>query len=261
MRLLGVLFFRGVVGITALSLLAPALVIVAMSFSDTPYLSFPPEGLGLRQYESLLSSDLWGKVTGRSLLIALPTALIAVIAATLLVIGLQRTRLPFKSAWVALSTLPMLVPGVALAVAMYGLLARFHLLDTYAGVILAHVVLTLPLAVLILWPAIRSLPADLELAAMTMGANRTRAWWDITVRLLTRSIAAAAIIVFLTSFDEAVLVSFISGPETTTLPKAILDSVITGVDPTITALATLLIFATAILMAAAETLRQRSERR
>ncbi|MEV0390919.1 ABC transporter permease [Nonomuraea sp. NPDC050643] len=261
MRRLGTVAFRSAVGLTVIFLLAPALVVVAMSFSDTAYLSFPPEGLGLRAYRSLLSSDLWGPVTLRSLVIALPVALLAVGAATLLVIGLARTRLPYKNVLVAFSTLPLLVPGVALAVAVYGLLARLRILDTYLGIILAHAVTTLPLAVLILWPAIRAISSDLELAAMTLGARRARAWWDTTVRLLGPSVGAAMITVFLTSFDEAVLVSFISGPQTTTLPKAILDSVTTGLDPTITAIATLLILLTAVLMAAGEALRRRSERR
>ncbi|HEX4814673.1 MAG TPA: ABC transporter permease [Nonomuraea sp.] len=261
MSRLGTLAFRALVALTALFLLAPALVVVAMSFSETSYLSFPPQGLGLRQYRSLLTSDVWGVVTVRSLVVALPVALLAVGAATLLVVGLERTRLPYKNVLVAASTLPMLVPGVALAVAVYGLLASLRALDTYTGIILAHTVITLPLAVLILWPAIRAISRDLELAAMTLGAGRARAWWDTTVRLLGPAVAASMITVFLTSFDEAVLVSFISGPRTTTLPKAILDSVITGVDPTITAVAGLLILLTAVLMTAGEALLRRSGRR
>jgi ABC-type spermidine/putrescine transport system permease subunit II len=257
----GTALYRMTVGATVVFLLAPAVVVVLMSFSDATHLSFPPAEWGLRQYESLSRSDVWGEATGRSLLIAFPVALLAVAAATLLVIGLQRTRLPFKEAVVALCTVPILVPGVALAVALYEFLARGGLLDSYLGVILAHTVYTLPVAVLVMWPAIRAIPPDLELVAMTLGAGRARAWFGVTLRLLAPALLASGIIAFVTSFDEATLVSFISGPRTTTLPKAILDSVATGVDPTITAIAALLIAATAVLLGVAEVLRTRSTNR
>jgi ABC-type spermidine/putrescine transport system permease subunit II len=150
----------------------------------------------------------------RSAVIAFPAAGIAVVLAAALALGLQRTRLRFEGAFVALCTLPLLVPGVALAIAIYTLYIRFGLLDSYTGMILAHVVHVMPLAILIVIPAIRSIPADLELAAMTLGATRRRAWADVTLRLLMPSLAAAGIVVFLNSFDEATLASFISGPNT-----------------------------------------------
>jgi ABC-type spermidine/putrescine transport system permease subunit II len=251
---------RATLGAIVTFLFAPVVVVVVMSFSNTPYLAFPPKGLGLRQFRSAFASEQWRDVTGRSLLVAGPVAVAAVASAALLVLGLQRTKLPFKEGIIGLCTLPLLVPGVAFAVALYDFFARAGLLDSFVGVILAHTVYILPIAVLVLWPAIRNISPDLELAAMTMGARRAEAWLGVTMRLLAPSLIASAIIVFLTSFDEATLVAFITGPNTTTLPKAILDSVSTGVDPTITAIATLLIFTTAALMTFAEVLRARSNR-
>lgn len=261
MSKVGTIAFRTVVGLTVGFLLLPAVVVVVMSFADTTYLSFPPDSWGMRQYTELAGSEEWKSATVRSLIVAIPTALLTVVAAALLTLGLRRTRLRFENAFIGFATLPILVPGVALAVALYESFARVGLLDTYLGVILAHSAITLPLAVLVMWPAMRSISNDLELVAMTLGAQRVRAWLEITARLLVPALAAAAILVFLTSFDEATLVSFITGPDTTTLPKAILDSVITGVDPIITAIASLLIAATAVLMTAAEVLRKRSTQR
>lgn len=258
MNRLGSYLFRGLVGAVALFLLAPAVVVVVMSFSDTSFLAFPPRDWGFRQYVSLADSPVWQGATVKSLVVAVPAALLAVAAATLLVIGLQRSRLRLKDSLVALTSVPLLIPGVALAVALYEFFAQVELLDSYLGLILAHCAVILPLAVLVMWPAIRAISADLELAAMTLGASRARAWFGVTVRLLMPAVLAGLILTFLTSFDEATLVSFLAGPSTTTLPKAILDSVTTGVDPTITAIASLLIVVTAVLMVAAELLRTRS---
>lgn len=251
---------RGVAGALVLFLLTPAAMVVVMSLSDDSFLAFPPRHWGARQYAELLRSEEWKAVALNSLRVGVPATLLAVGAATLLVLGLGRTRLGGKNALLAFSTLPMMIPGVALALAMYGLLARLRALDTFAGVTLAHAVVCLPLAVFVLWPAMQATTADLELAAMVLGAGRARAWWDTTIRLLVRPILAAAIIAFVTSFDEATLVVFLSGPRTMTLPRAIFDSVSTGVDPVITAIASLLIFVTALLMISAEGLRTRGSR-
>lgn len=256
--MIGRILHRALLVALVVFLLGPALAVIVMSFSQESFLALPPAEWGLRQYRALAESAVWGPATGRSVLVALPTALVAVAAAMLLVIGLQRTRIGMENGLIALCTLPILVPGVALAVSLYGFYARLGLLDSYLGVILAHAVHTLPIAVLVLWAAIRAIPQDLELVAMTLGAGRTRAWFGITVRLLAPALGASAIIVFLTSFDEATLVSFLTGPRTTTLPKAILDSVETGVDPSITAIAALLVLGTAALMTMSEILRTRS---
>jgi ABC-type spermidine/putrescine transport system permease subunit II len=90
---------------------------------------------------------------------------------------------------------------------------------------------------------------------MTMGAARARAWAGITARLLLPAILAAAIFAFILSFDEAVFISFLGGPGLVTLPKYIFDSVQFGVDPAITAVATLLMVVTAALMSGATVLR------
>lgn len=257
---LGRVLYRSAIAGCVVFLLTPVLVVVSMSFSDTPYIAFPPEQLGTRQYMSFFESSSWITVTLRSFLIAVAAALLAAAAASLLVLGLHRTRIPFKEGIVALCTVPLLVPGVALAIAIYDFFATVELLDTILGVVLAHAVYTLPIAVLVLWPAIKSISPQVELVAMTLGATRARAWWSITLRLLAPSVIAAGIIVFLTSFDEATIVAFITGPQTATLPKEIFDSVSTGVDPTITAIAALLVLGTAVLMTISELLRNRNNK-
>ncbi len=246
---------RVVVGLLVVFLLTPAIMVVVMSLSGDSFLAFPPHHWGVRQYSSLWDSQQWRGYALNSIKVGIPATALAVAASTLLVLALGRSRLRGKNLLLAFCTLPMMIPGVALALALYGFLARLHALDTYPGVIAAHTVICLPLALFVLWPAMQATSPDLEKAAMVLGAGRARAWWDTTIRLLTRPILAAAIIAFVTSFDEATLVVFLSGPTTMTLPRAIFDSVSTGVDPVITAIASLLILVTAALLVSAEGLR------
>jgi ABC-type spermidine/putrescine transport system permease subunit II len=84
-------------------------------------------------------------------------------------------------------------------------------------------------------------PRELEAAAHSLGASQLRAWRDVTLPLLLPAIAASFIFSFVTSFDEAVLASFLGYQ---TLPVAIFNSVRFGIDPVITAIATILTLST-----------------
>jgi ABC-type spermidine/putrescine transport system permease subunit II len=81
----------------------------------------------------------------------------------------------------------------------------------------------------------------------------------ITLRLLSPAIGATFIFCFIHSFDEATFVNFIGGPGLVTLPKAIFDSIRTGLEPLITAISTLLMIATGVIMMVASYWRGRDE--
>ncbi|MFC7766368.1 ABC transporter permease [Leucobacter soli] len=141
-----------------------------------------------------------------------------------------------------------MLPLAAYAVALYAVFVQFGLLRNFWGLTLASVLISYPLTFLVVQAALARLPIELELAAITMGASRARAWLTITVRLLLPSIASGGLLAFITAFDEAVFVSFLGGRGLTTLPKAILDSILWELSPVITAISSLVIVATVLLM-------------
>ncbi|HVR05465.1 MAG TPA: ABC transporter permease subunit, partial [Solirubrobacteraceae bacterium] len=118
--------------------------------------------------------------------------------------------------------------------------------------------LAVPVTMLVTSAAMSRIPVELELAAMVAGAGRVQAWLAVTLRLLAPAIAAGAVLAFVSSLDEAVLINFLGGPGQQTLPKAILDSVRYGLDPVITAIATLLMLATSLALALASRLARGS---
>jgi ABC-type spermidine/putrescine transport system permease subunit II len=156
--------------------------------------------------------------------------------------------LPFREALQTLGLSPLIIPGVAYAVAMYTFYAQIRLIGNPIGLVLVHAILALPFVIIIVGAAVNRIPRELELVAMTLGASRFRAMTGITLRLLLPAIGAAFVFAFITSFDEAVFVSFIGGPGLITLPKAIFNSVLTGIDPLITAVAAVLMVCTGIVM-------------
>lgn len=240
-----------------LFLLAPAAATIVMSFANDARVTFPPKEWGFDRYISVFTSNKWGAPALLSLEIATWTAILALLVALPLVFALKRSNLPGKGVLEGFAIAPLVIPVAAYAVGMYAVFAQVGLLGEKLGVVLAHTVHALPLVVIVLSTSLGQIKPDLELAAMTMGAGRLNAWLTITVRLLTPSIVAAFLFGFISSFDEAVFITFLGGVGLVTLPKYIFDSVQYSVDPAITAVATLLMFVTTMVMLLGTMLRNK----
>ncbi|HXQ00664.1 MAG TPA: ABC transporter permease [Solirubrobacteraceae bacterium] len=238
----------GVVVAIVLAMLVPPAMVVALSFSGERYFDFPPHSWGLRQYRVLLEDPRWGSALWLSVKIAVPVALLAAAVVVPALFTFHRSRLPARNALQLGGLTGLVLPVSAYAVAIYGVFVQTGLLGTYFGLVLADLTLALPVMLLVTSPALSRIPEELELAAMVAGASRARAWIEITVRLLAPAILAGGVLAFMTSFDESVFINFLGGPGQETLPRAILDSVRFGLDPVVTAIATLLILGTSAAM-------------
>ncbi|MBY3165681.1 ABC transporter permease [Rhizobium laguerreae] len=238
-------------------LIVPAVLVVVLSFSNDAGIAFPPATWGVNNYRTLIGMPSWGDAAMLSLGLATAAAVISTIVAVPGAFALDRTRLSRFSALPFLGILPLLVPQAAYAVGLYLVMAKIGLLGSFWGLAAAHVAVCFPFVFVIARSGLARLNPDLELVAMTLGATRLQAWGGITLRLLVPAMLSGVLFAFLTSFDEAVFSSFLSGPGLVTLPKAIFDSVRLGVDPVITAIATTLMVFTAILMGLASILRRK----
>jgi putative spermidine/putrescine transport system permease protein len=241
-------------------LIVPAVLVVALSFSNDAGIGFPPAVWGVDQYRKLANGGPWLDGLVLSLEIGALVALLSVAVAIPAVLALDRTGLARIRGLDLLGILPLLVPQSAFAIGMYVVMVQLGLVGTMAGLTIAVVAVSFPMVFVTARAGMVHIPHDLELVAMTLGAPRWRAWIGITLRLLLPTILTGFLFAFLTSFDEAVFATFLTGPGLVTLPKAIFDSVRLGVDPVITAIATLLMAFTAILLLAVFGLRQWTDR-
>jgi putative spermidine/putrescine transport system permease protein len=251
-RILG----RVLVTCAVVFLLAPALFIAILSFSNDERVSFPPKSWGLDRYVDVFTSGKWAAPTLLSLEIGAWVAVASLLVALPLVFALKRSNLPGRGLLEATAIAPLVIPISAYAVGLYAVFAQLDLLGSKFGIILAHTVHALPMVVIVLATSLDQIRPDLELSAMTMGANRLKAWTSVTIRLLTPSIIAAMLFGFITSFDEAVFITFLGGVGLVTLPKYIFDTVQYAVDPAITAMATILMITTAGIMLLGSALRK-----
>jgi putative spermidine/putrescine transport system permease protein len=239
------------VGITALAclfLVLPILIVAAMSFGTTSYLAFPPHGFSLQWYTSFFASRRWMAAAAVSVQAAALTAAMSLILGGLGALVFVRAHFRAKPALYVASLLPLMVPVIVTAVAMYFLFARLHLIGNVWAFAFADTVLATPTVLLIVSAAFRNVDVTLERAAATLGAHPARAFIAVTLPLVAPALAAGALFAFITSFDESVIALFLSSVSTSTLPKVMWDSLRFQIDPTISAISTLLVALTVTVL-------------
>ena len=242
-------------------LIAPIIVIVITSFNGTPYMEFPPKSLSLRWYANFFSSAHWYDTALLSLRVALLTMVAATVLGTSAAIGIVRGTFPGRRALEAFFISPMVVPIVVVALGFYFLFSRYHLLDTTLGLFLGHTVIATPLVIVMVRAALRTTNPAMELAARSLGADFWRSLRYVTLPSIKATIVAAAAFAFLISFDDVVIAIFVAGPDTTTLPKRMWETIRFEIDPTLTAIASLLTLVAVIVLVGVELMRRGSSER
>lgn len=241
-------------------LAAPILVIVPLSFNAESFFSYPLRGVSLRWYEAIWASDAWRRALGNSLVVGLATTAIATFLGALAALGLSRLGPRLKTLFMGVLISPLIVPGVVTALGLFLFYSSFELAGNLAGIVLAHSILGVPFVVVTLAAALVGFDANLMRAAASLGASPTAAFRRVMVPLVLPALAASALFVFVTSFDEFIVTSFLAGPEQYTLPLQMWAGVHDDVTPAILAAATLFVAASVLLLVAIEVLRRRGER-
>jgi putative spermidine/putrescine transport system permease protein len=227
-------------GAVLLFLCLPIAVVVPMSFSSASSLAFPPPGLSLRWYQSFFGDPRWLRAAGNSGLIALASSIGALVLGSIAAYGLVRGSFRGRALLEGNFVAPLILPPVITAVALYIFFARIGLLGTIAGLIVAHTILTVPYVVLLMSVAIRQFDVRIEQVAYSLGASWFRMFKSVLLPNLLPSVLAAWIFAFIISFDEVIVTIFLAGAYDT-IPKRMFNELILQVNPTITAIATLLI--------------------
>lgn len=247
----------GIFGLVFLTV--PIVIVVPMSFSSAKALTFPPPGFSLRWYETLFGNARWMEAMSTSVVLAVISSVAALLLGGLAAYGLRRGT--FKGHdWAEGNFMaPLIVPAIISAIALYLGLARIGLLGSFIGLVVAHTVLNVPLVIMVLGVAIRSFDQRIEQVAWSLGASWSYTMRKVVLPNLAPSVFAAWIFAFIGSFDEVIVTSFVAG-KYETVPKKMFNELILEVNPTITAVATLLIALTVLALAAVALILKRSGR-
>jgi putative spermidine/putrescine transport system permease protein len=222
-------------------LMAPLLLVLWMSLSPGGIFEIGIYLPSLRWYAEVLRSPEWMGALWLSARLAFTAAAAATILGFISAYGLARFDFPGRGAISALFASPLVVPVVTFAIALLQFVNRIGLYDSMTSLVGAHLVLTAPLTVRVLYVAISSIDRRLELAAMVLGANGWRTLRFVTLPLALMGIATAFVFAFMVSFDEVTVTVFVTGPTHQTLPVQIFGYLQNELDPSVTAISGLLI--------------------
>ncbi len=237
--------------------LVPAFLIFGLSFFKDLFENFPPHQFTVSLYVHLVTAQTWRRAVWVSLKLGVPTAALTVLAVTPAVLALERAKIRGKSFFEFVALLPLLMPAVAYVVALYVIYLKLGWTGQLAPLILVESIVASPVAFLIMRAAIQRIPPQLDYVAMSLGASRLRALWDISATLLRPAMLVGALFALIHVFNDAVFVTFLGGPSTVTVSKAIFDALELAVDPAIAALSAVFIVVMAIVITAATLLNGR----
>ncbi len=239
-------------GLVMVFLVAPTIIVVPMSFSDSQYLEFPPRNWSVRWYEHYVNSSSWMAATRTSLLVAFLTMLIATPMGVMAAYGLFVSNVRFAHLAFILLISPMMVPIILIGIGVFYIYAKLKIVFTVGGLVMAHVMLAIPLVLIIISSALKSYDMNQEMVARSLGASRLRAFLVITLPQIRFAVITSALLAFITSFDEIIVALFVSGGDNATLTRSMFITLRDQIDPTIASISTILVLVSTSLLVLAQ---------
>jgi putative spermidine/putrescine transport system permease protein len=211
-------------------LILPLLPLLVWSVSHRWY--FPallPTAYSLDAWRYVVSptSGVLASITD-TLLISTGATLIAVLIGVPAGRALGQHRFPGKTLVELLVLAPVIVPGIAVALGLHVLFLRYGLANTRFGVMLVHLVPTLPYMVLVMAGVFANHDSAFEDQARTLGAGPLRVWWHVTLPAILPGVIAGALFAFLVSWSQYILTLLIGGGRVVTLPLLLFNFATAG---------------------------------
>jgi len=210
-----------------------------------------------------------------SLIVATISTVASVLLGTVGAWLLYRFKFRFQRMITTLALIPMIIPEIIMGISLLIFFAMVNNLFNpvlhgwgfeervlrlgFTTIIIAHVTFCFPFVMVAIQARLSGLDPSLEEAAMDLGATPTRAFWLVMVPFLLPAIVSGALMSFTLSMDELIVTYFVYSPDAQTFPIRIFGEVKKGLNPSLNAISTLFILATAVLVVTAEWIRARAK--
>jgi putrescine transport system permease protein len=253
-------------------LYVPIIALVVYSFNDSPVANLW-RGFTFRWYAALASDQELLTGLALSLKVALSTACAAIVLGTFAAFAMTRYRRFFGSTMFAgMVAAPLVMPEVIIGLSLLLMLvslqrateAVFGVGFPERGMLtiwLGHLLLGMAYATVVVRARLQTLNPQLEEAAMDLGARPWQVFWLVTLPMIGQALLSAFLLTFTLSLDDVVLSAFLSGPGATTMPLVIFSRARLGLNPSVNAVATIIIAVVAVGVAVASFFIARNERR
>jgi putative spermidine/putrescine transport system permease protein len=227
--------------LVVLFMICPVIFVVLSSFNSVAYNTFPPKGFSLRWYKSVLQSPVFISAFRRSVVVAGLTTLLTIAVGTAASFAIVRYRFSGRSLTKSFLLTPVVTPKTAIGLSSFILALRLNIYGSLTSIVLCHAVIALPYVISMVSTSLAGLDRSLEEAAMDLGATRTKVLSRVIIPQIRPSLAVSAVFAFLRSFEQVNATIFLVRPANNTLPVEMFLYLERFQDPTIAAVASLLV--------------------
>jgi putative spermidine/putrescine transport system permease protein len=222
--------------IVALMLL-PVLITFPVALTSIARISFPPIGLSGRWFFAIFSDDVLLASILRSFWLAVAAAIVAIIVALPCAFVIQRGKFRGRAFLETLITGPRMIPQIVFALALLAYFETIGLAETFVGLVIAHLVITIPFAFRTLLVSVATMDKRLESSSDVLGATPVQTFLFVMMPQLKTGLIAAFIFTFILSFNNVTLALFLSGFGQRTLPVEMFQRMnVGGMTPVIPAI-------------------------
>jgi putative spermidine/putrescine transport system permease protein len=199
-------------------------------------------------------NPIYVKAFFNSLVLGLVASIIAGVVGVSAGLGLVRGKFGGKEYISGLFRAPLQVPTLVTGVIFlqfYYMLANLmgvQLIETFTGLVIAHLVITFPYTVGAVVAIVENFPPNLEEAAFSLGASRFSTLIRVTLPIIKPGIFAGMIIAFVMSFSNVSVSIFLSGSRFETLPVSVFGAMAFDYDPRLLSISTLVVIFSALLI-------------
>lgn len=241
-----------VVAATVVFLALPIVALIVMSFSAAEYITFPPIGFSFKWYGRILNMPGLVDSLVLSLWLAALATLVSLVLGVAAALGLARARFRGRGVVIAALMSPLVVPSIVTGLALLQFFVDRRLRSADWNLLAGHVVITLPYVTRTVLASLEVFDWSLVDTARVLGAGPWRAFWRVTLPIVRPGILAGGIFAFLTSFDNYTISFFLADARQVPLPVTVFNYISNIFDPGVAALSAVLIYASAIVLVAAE---------
>jgi putative spermidine/putrescine transport system permease protein len=219
-------------------LLLPIGIVLLFAFNSAAFIVFPPEGFSLRWFHSFFTHRDFMRSFWLSLRLASMTVTISTIIGTMAALAIVRGKIPGSRFLSALFLSPLMLPAILTGLALFQFYVILDVGRTYTGLLIGHVVVTIPYVIRTTTALLHNFDRSVEEAARNLGAGELATFWHITLPLIRPGVIAGAVFAFIVSFDQFPVSLFLVQPGISTLPIQLFNYLKYSFDPTVAAAST-----------------------
>jgi putative spermidine/putrescine transport system permease protein len=224
--------------------------VIAISFTTTEYLKFPPQGLTLRWYWQVISDPTFVEafaVSGQLAAAATATALVLGVPAALV---FARKQFPGSRALSALFLSPLVLPTIVLGVAILQYASALGFARGFWALFVGHVVLVTPYVIRTSLASLSGMELAFEEAAQDLGATPMQTFFLVTLPQIKPGVIAGALFAFINSWINVEVSIFNSTAQLETIPVKLFNYIQFNIDPTLAAVSAATIYIAIVVVVA-----------